>query len=145
MTRLAAEQAGHHTRCGWLSPYRSRRRKAVRAELQGRKFIAPQHRVEINRSFSLETAAKDRLQAHDRDSQVRVQLLCIGLARRSRLNLALSLGCLLCGRILSLQTKRLLTIPRTMAVSALLASQVAPLCPGPEQGRYRCRQIHPTR
>jgi hypothetical protein len=48
-----------------------------------------------------------------------------------------SLGRLLGGSLVSLKMKCLLSIPHIVAVSALPASQAAPLCVSPEHGRYR--------
>ena len=97
----------------------------------------PEHRVQIDRSIALKAAVKDRLESRNSGSQLCVQLLCLSLARNSFLKFALPLVRPLCGGTLPLKTQRLLPIPHIVAVSALLASQVAPLWAGPEQGGYR--------
>ena len=84
-----------------------------------------QHRVQIDRGFSVETAQEDRFQSRDSSGKVRVQSLGLSLTRRSLLEFALSFGRLRRRGVLVLKTKRFLTIPHIVAVSALHASQGA--------------------
>ena len=117
---------------------------AIGTEVDRRKRILPNHSVQIDRSFAVQTALKDRFQSRDSSGKVRIQLLRAGLTHRSLMEFALSFGRLLCCSDLSLKTKRFLTIPD--AVSTVLASHAAPLESAPEHGRYRsCRDTYMTR
>jgi len=146
MAILSAEETCDRTRFGRciVRPDWAGRSGVIGTEVERRKLILPNHRVQIDRSFSIQAVPKDRFQLRDSSGQVRISLLRGGLTCRNLLEFALPLGRLLCGSVLSLEAKRFLPTPDAM--STLLASQVHLSASAPEHGRYRsCRDTYMTR